>query len=303
MQSRVLVLVSTYNGERFLRQQLDSIIGQQGVEVSILVRDDGSSDTTIAILEEYAKQCHKFHYYQGSNAGPCMSFFDLLNHAEGFDYYAFGDQDDVWDSDKLSSAIAYLEKEPQDIPVMYCSNLKVVDENLNFCRTAHASSYDTNKRYSGLVDFFAVGCTEVFNQKAADLTRTHERKDCLMHDSWLFMICNFFGRVIYDNKAHINYRQHGHNVVGTNKDWLSKLNARIKRAADRSIQPRLKNAELILEEFENKLNKQDMGKIKKIVDYKKSVICWLKLLFDFSIRSNHVGSDLRYRLLIIFREI
>ena len=124
-----------------------------------------------------------------------------------------------------------------------------------------------------------------------------------MHDSWLFMICNFFGRVIYDNKAHINYRQHGHNVVGTNKDWLSKLNARIKRAADRSIQPRLKNAELILEEFENKLNKQDMGKIKKIVDYKKSVICWLKLLFDFSIRSNHVGSDLRYRLLIIFREI
>ena len=303
MQSKVLVLVSTYNGERFLRQQLDSIIGQQGVEVSILVRDDGSSDSTIQILDEYEKKYPNFQYYQGTNAGPCMSFFDLLKHAEGYDFYAFSDQDDVWDNDKLLSAIHHLEKEPKNIPVLYCSNLKVVDENQNFCRTAHAFSYDTNKKYSGLVDFFAVGCTEVFNQKAADFTKEHIRKDCLMHDSWLFMICNFFGRVIYDSTAHINYRQHGHNVVGTNMDWKSKLNARIKRAADRSIQPRLKNAEIILDEFGDMLDKKDLLKTKRIVDYKKSFMDWVKLLFDFEIRSNHLGSDFRYRILIFFKEI
>lgn len=303
MHNRVLVLVSTYNGEKYLNQQLDSILGQQGVEPSVLVRDDGSSDKTIQILEEYAKRYPGFQYYQGTNAGPCMSFFDLLKHAEGFDYYAFSDQDDVWDNDKLISAIHYIEKEPKSIPVLYCSNLKVVDEDLNFCRTAHSLSYNTKNRYAGLVDFFAVGCTEVFNQKAADFTKEHIRKDCLMHDSWLFMICNFFGRVIYDADAHINYRQHGHNVVGTNKDWKSKLNARIKRAADRSIQPRLKNAEVILDEFGDMLDKKDCLKIRKIADYKKSFIGWAKLLFDYSIRSNHIGSDIRYRMLLLIREI
>jgi glycosyltransferase involved in cell wall biosynthesis len=303
MQKRVLVLVSTYNGEKYLSEQLDSIINQQGVEVAVLVRDDGSSDATIQILDDYSHNYANFQYYQGVNAGPCMSFFDLLKHADGYDYYAFSDQDDVWDNDKLLSAILLLEKEPKNIPVLYCSNLKVVDENLIFCRIAHASSYNTKNRYAGLVDFYAVGCTEVFNQKAADLTKEHIRKDCLMHDSWIFMICNFFGRIIYDASAHINYRQHGHNVVGTNKDWKSKLNARIKRAADRSIQPRLKNAEVILDEFGDMLDKKDLLKIRKVADYKKSFIRWVKLLFDFAIRSNHIGSDLRYRMLLLIREI
>ena len=303
MQNRVLVLVSTYNGERYLNQQLDSILGQQGVDVSVLVRDDGSSDATLQLLDNYAKKSSNFQYYQGSNAGPCMSFFDLLKHADGFDYYAFSDQDDVWDADKLSCAVSFIEKEPKDIPVLYCSNLKVVDENLNFCRTAHTSSYNTKNRYAGLVDFFAVGCTEVFNQRAVDLTRDHIRRDCLMHDSWIFMICNFFGRVIYDTTAHINYRQHGHNVVGTNKDWKSKLNARIKRAVDRSVQPRLKNAQIIYDEFKGLLDKKDLRKIIKITEYKNSVIDWFKLFFDFSIRSNHFGSDIRYRFLLLLREI
>lgn len=303
MQKRVLVLVSTYNGEKYLSEQLDSIINQQGVDVSVLVRDDGSSDRTIQILDEYAIKYPNFQYYQGANAGPCMSFFDLLKHADGFDYYAFSDQDDVWDVDKLSCAVSFIENETQDIPVLYCSNLKVVDEQLNFCRTAHTASYKTKNRYAGLVDFFAVGCTEVFNQKTADLTRMHVRKDCLMHDSWLFMICNFLGKVIYDSSAHINYRQHGHNVVGTNKDWKSKLNARIKRAVDRSIQPRLKNAEILLDEFGDILEKKDLQKIRRIVDYKKNILSWVKLLFDSTIRSNHIGSDLRYRMLILFREI
>lgn len=303
MNRRILVLVSTYNGERYLSQQLDSILTQKDVNVSVLVRDDGSSDNTIQILEDYEKRNQNLHYYQGANVGPIMSFFDLLNQARGYDYYAFCDQDDVWDDDKLSSAVLFLNKEPDSIPVLYCSNLKVVDENLNFCRKAHRIKYDTSKKYSGLVDFFAVGCTEVFNQKALDMTNAHVRKDCLMHDSWIFMICNFFGKVIYDEDAHINYRQHGHNVVGTSKDRKSKIIARIRRAADRTVQPRLKNAQVIHDEFKDMFEKKDLQKVIKMSDYKKSFWGWMRLLFDFDIRSNQFRSDLRYRLLILFREI
>lgn len=303
MANRILVLVSTYNGEKFLSQQLDSILGQRGVEVFILVRDDGSKDGTMAILGNYSSRFPNVSFYQGDNVGPCMSFFDLLTHTEGYDYYAFCDQDDVWDSDKLSSAIEKLKNQDQDQPLLYCSNLKVVDEKLNFCRKAHQKCYHPKNRYAGLVDFYAVGCTEVFNQKAADMTKSHVRKDCLMHDSWIFMICNYFGCVVYDHEAHINYRQHGHNVVGTNKDSLSKLKARVERAADRSVQPRLKNAQILFDEFSKELSREDYRKISKMANYKENFFNWMNLLFDFGIRSNHWGSDIRYRSLLLLREI
>lgn len=303
MRSRVLVLVSTYNGERFLSEQLDSIINQQGVDVSILVRDDGSIDSTIQILHNYSLKNSSLSYYQGSNVGPCMSFFDLLTHADGYDYYAFCDQDDVWDKDKLSVAIHFLEHQPDNLPLLYCSNLNVVDENLTFCRKALTKANRSKNKYAGLVEFYAVGCTEVFNQTAADMAKAHIRKDCLMHDSWLFMICNFFGKVIYDDNAHINYRQHHSNVVGTNKDWFSRLLARIKRSVDRSVQPRLKNAQIMIDEFEGMLEEKDFRKIKKMACYKQSIISWIRLLFDFEIRSNYVSGDIRYRFLLLLREI
>ena len=303
MNNRVLVLVSTYNGERFLSQQLDSIINQQDVDVSILVRDDGSSDKTMQILEDYASKYQNLQYYQGTNVGPCMSFFDLLKHAEGYDYYAFCDQDDVWDDDKLICALRIIEEQHNNTPVLYCSNLNVVDENMHFYRKAHSCKYNPLNRYAGLIDFYAVGCTEVFNQPAADMVKAHIRNDCLMHDSWMFMICNFFGIVIYDNNAHINYRQHHNNVVGTNKDLYSRLKARIERVADRSVQPRLKNAIIILDEFEDSLSKKDLYMIQKVANYKDSFFNWFRLLFDYNIRSNHWVSDVRYRLLLLMREI
>ena len=117
------------------------------------------------------------------------------------------------------------------------------------------------------------------------------------------MICNFFGRVIYDHEAHINYRQHGHNVVGTNKDSFSKLKARVERAADRSVQPRLKNAEVLIDEFGKQLKQEDYRKISKMANYKKGFFSWMKLFFDYEIRSSHLGNDIRYRMLLLLREI
>lgn len=300
---KVLVLMSTYNGENYLKEQIESILTQEEVEVYLLVRDDGSTDKTMVILEDYSSRFSNISFYKGSNVGACMSFFDLLTHANGYDYYAFSDQDDVWDNNKLCRAIEKLKNQPNNLPVLYCSNLNVVDENLNFCRQAYNMLLNPHNRYTGLVDFYATGCTEVFNQVAADFTKAHIRRDCLMHDSWMFMICNFFGHVIYDEEAHIKYRQHRHNVVGASKDNYSRIKSRFFRVLDRTIQPRLRNAQLLADEFNNILDRRDLDKILKIANYKKNIFSWINLFFDFEIRSNILSSDIRYRLLLLLREI
>ena len=125
----VLVILSTYNGEKYLREQIESVLKQENVKISILVRDDGSTDNTCNILEEYEKK-GLLRWYTGKNLKPAKSFIDLIFHATNdFDYYAFCDQDDFWYFKKIYSAIEQMENNNDsiDIPkVCYC-NLEVVD--------------------------------------------------------------------------------------------------------------------------------------------------------------------------------
>ena len=107
---RVSVLMSTYNGEKYLHEQINSILGQQGVEIHLLIRDDGSSDGTVEICKEYAKKYNQITFYQGENLGVGKSFLDLLKHAPDADYYSFADQDDVWLEDKIIRAVTMIKK-------------------------------------------------------------------------------------------------------------------------------------------------------------------------------------------------
>ena len=92
---KVCVMMSTYNGERFLPEQLDSLLGQQGVETEIYIRDDGSADSTRDIIEKYMRKHANIHFTEGRNIGPGRSFWELLRYVSEYDYYAFCDQDDV----------------------------------------------------------------------------------------------------------------------------------------------------------------------------------------------------------------
>ena len=106
---KIIVLMSTYNGEKYLQVQLDSILSQENVDLELLVRDDGSTDSTKTILERYQSE-GKLTWYSGKNKKPAYSFFDLLGKCKDADYYAFADQDDFWHEDKLINAIKRLEK-------------------------------------------------------------------------------------------------------------------------------------------------------------------------------------------------
>ena len=120
----VNVLMSTYNGEKYLSQQIESIINQKGnFDLRLIIRDDGSTDSTPEILEKYAKKYPKIiSYYLEGNKGYNFAFFELLRFSPQADFYAFSDQDDVWIENKLDFAIKALQSANNNIPLLYsCS--------------------------------------------------------------------------------------------------------------------------------------------------------------------------------------
>lgn len=298
----ITVLLSTYNGERYMREQIDSVLNQTGVDVQILARDDGSSDKTMEILEEYAKNHTNFRYYSNKNLGPAKSFLDLVCHAPETEYYAFCDQDDYWDSDKLKVAVEMLQALPKDKPNLYYSNLRIVDENLTFFRNSHDTQLFNSNKYSALTENLCTGCTAVFNQTAKNMLSTHLPGDCTMHDTWIYILCKLLGNVVYDFEPHISYRQHGNNVVGANlkKSSLSIYKDRIRRIFKKDLQPRYLNAKNFYACFGDYLTQEDQQAVLKIVNYKNSFRDRMRLLFDKDLTASSFYGNLRFKLHVLW---
>lgn len=188
---KVAVLMSTYNGENYLKEQVDSLITQVGVDVSITVRDDGSSDKTIEMLDGWQRE-GVLTYYVGPNLKPGRSFMDLIMVAPQADYYAFCDQDDVWDSDKLVVAITRLEEMSEiNKPVIYFSRTRLVDRNLvpiSVRQRIHKPGLG-----AALMINPVTGCTEVFNSTLLSLLRRYKNENVYMHDGWSYRVCMAMG--------------------------------------------------------------------------------------------------------------
>lgn len=227
---RVQVLLSSFNGDKYIREQIDSILTQENVDVYLLVRDDGSKDNTVNILKEYSGNTEKVKFIEGENIGIKNSFFELLDMALlDMDYYAFSDQDDIWLPQKLYNAISLLENEKsRNIPMLYASNVIYADETL---MNREESPYRNRREPTfgnALLENICVGCTQVFNRKLFNLVRGHKPKCEILHDWWLYLSASSFGKVIYDQNAYILYRQHSHNAVGMQKCWRERWSRRVK---------------------------------------------------------------------------
>lgn len=224
----VQVLLSTYNGQKYLKEQVDSLLQQDYPEVSVLVRDDGSSDGTLCVLEDYWNlQC--VQVLRGENIGVTSSFFALLNlsspHAQ---YIAFSDQDDVWQGDKHSRAVNMLSPYGNSLPVMYCSRVTLVDESLNMLGYSEIPTRELTFA-NALVQNVATGCTIVINKAARDLLLKGIPKSALVHDWWIYLVIAAFGKVMYDEESRILYRQHESNAIGEATDVGTRWLRRIRR--------------------------------------------------------------------------
>ena len=215
----VCILMSTYNGEKYLEEQLESLVRQERVEMRILVRDDGSKDTTCDILNKWQEK-GLLTWYTDENKGPAQSFMDLIYKAPEADYYAFCDQDDVWLPDKLKVAIEKLEALPDiaTVPAMYFSTQMLVDADLN---ELGVNQIDYNFTFGeSLLRNPAGGCTTVLNRVLREELAAYHPDFVSMHDSWAYRVCLAIGgHAVYDPVPHILYRQHGHNVVGGKKSF------------------------------------------------------------------------------------
>lgn len=230
--SLVAVLMSTYNGEKYLREQLDSILSQQDVEVSLFIRDDGSRDGTVEILEEYVKGHRNIHLIKGENMGVGNSFMSVLKSAKReADYFAFADQDDIWMPLKLREAVLTLDG--KTVPCCYCSNQTLVDKTGAYMRDRHSDPIDTGYMQI-LCNNEVTGCTMVWNRQLQGLLMDERRfpsADVLkkrIHDVWVAMVASVVGELYYDQRSFIQYRQHENNVVGVRKssllrEWKKKL--------------------------------------------------------------------------------
>lgn len=226
----LIVLMSTYNGEKYLRQQLDSLLSQELLPNRILIRDDGSSDSTLDILKEYKNNNKIIDYYQESNKGPAKSFWELISNCDEYDYYALCDQDDFWFSDKLKVAVDALNKEDKNIPLLYCSRYTLTDKNLNPIETNISSLYNYTDFSHALLYQTAPGCTFVFNNEARKKIIEYDinKNYCMIHDSMIHKIVTMFGKMVLDESSHLYYRQHGDNAIGLTGNLFKTFVGRIK---------------------------------------------------------------------------
>jgi glycosyltransferase involved in cell wall biosynthesis len=231
---KILVLISTYNGEKFLNEQIDSVLSQVCVQVDLLIRDDNSTDASVRIIQEYMKHHSNISLIESTvNLGACKSFLNLLSNCSlDYDYYAFCDQDDVWMENKLYKAIEYMKGDNLGVAQLYCSAASVTNEELN---TIFVLNNDITKLdiYRSVADNRTVGCTTVFNRALIDIFRkTYHivNHEILMHDQWLYLLCSAFGEVYFDTNSYIYYRQHSTNVLGVNSE--ANLTNRIRKALD-----------------------------------------------------------------------
>lgn len=291
----VLVALATYNGEMYLREQLDSLLRQKGVQVQILVRDDGSKDGTTKILDEY-KARGLLDWYTGEHLNVQKGYLDLLRNAPETDYYAFCDQDDVWDEDKLLLAVTELDEMPADKPAMYYCGQRLVDENLQLL-SVHRIAADRSPHTNFLISNVA-GCTAVFNRCLVDAVNSASPGFILMHDSWLFKVClSLGGNYFADSAAHINYRQHGGNVAG--------LNGGIK-GKDRQVKRYLEVFEIqrqcqsLLDCYGDRMTPEYKILTEEICNYNQSIGKWWKLLCskEFDFKSMSLNSVVKLKILL-----
>ncbi len=216
--SIIKILLATYNGEKYITDQINSILNQIGVDVDIQVSDDGSKDKTIEIISENYPhiRINKNIPGTGSAAKNFLKMIDHLDFNEDFDYVAFCDQDDIWLSEKMKSAIDLLKKENAQL---YCSNLTKWEESNNSLSTLKKDF--PQKKYDYLFEGGSAGCTYVFTKDFAlnlqkFLKKVHNVNIKAFSHDWLVY---FFARVqrynvVIDSNSYIHYRIHDSNVHG-----------------------------------------------------------------------------------------
>ena len=222
----VAILMCSYNGERFLSEQLASIERQDHTNWRLFVSDDGSTDATLSLLKDFQARMggEKVTLLSGPQAGFASNFMSLTCRDDiSADFFAWSDQDDIWGTDKLSAALTWLHEVPADVPALYASRTTLVNEEgvMVGITPLYSRAFGFP---NALVQNIAAGNTMVFNRAARELLRSNAHLSIVAHDWWAYLLVTAAGGTFYfDEFPHLFYRQHEANSIGANTGLKSTI--------------------------------------------------------------------------------
>lgn len=225
--AKVAILMCSYNGETFLAEQLDSIERQMHRDWTLVISDDGSKDSSLAIFQQYCSRwgSHRLSVVSGPQKGFVANFLSLTCRTDiQADYFAWCDQDDIWNDEKLQVAVDWLQSQPSDVPALYCGRTQLVGDSggaIGFSPLFSLPPHFSN----ALVQSIAGGNTMVFNQAARKLIVEAGAEVVVpSHDWWAYQLVTGAGGIVhYDPEPRMQYRQHDENLIGSNSSWAARL--------------------------------------------------------------------------------
>lgn len=303
MKNSICILMSTYNGERFLKEQIESILNQEDVSINLIIRDDGSTDQTKKILKDYSLKYDNIIFLDERNIGCKQSFYNVAKFGfekfQNCDFFAFADQDDYWKPQKLINGIKSLRKcKDSNIPLLYFTPPTIVDCELN--------EIDRKWRTDNLLTFEeacliqpCAGCSMVFNRKALELYLRGNIEDMNLHDSWIYIsVLACGGKVIEDPESYLLYRQHGNNVVGGNQSKFHTWKRRYKNFSSKQLgrSTRVRN---VLKTYGDIMPEANIKSATLIANYRKNFKTKLALLFSKKFRTRRMTANRLFYIAVL----
>ena len=297
---KIQILLSTYNGERFLREQLDSYLNLDNYgDVKVLIRDDGSTDSTLDILSEYERK-YGFEVIRGQNIGLNASMYSLIAARDKeCEYFSFSDQDDVWLKDKISRAVTALEDADATKPTLYASCSNLTDENLKI--TGHTLIPKKKLSfYNAMVQNVCPGHSEVCNSLLMDILDRSFSEKIIIFDYWVYLIASAFGNVIFDSTPTTLYRQHGSNAIGCDHSKIRVLKTRIKRVKTRQSVKNAIQLKSLYDIHKDRIPEQYKNEIESFFSSQKGLFPRLKYLSRSKVYRQTAIETLIFRFMYLF---
>ena len=270
-QAKIEVLMSTYNGESYLREQLDSILSQKGdFHLKVSIRDDGSTDGTKEILETYTTTSNVRITY-GRNMGVNASMMHLILASErDFDFFAFSDQDDFWHSDRITKAITTLQEFPPSTPLLWSCMEELTNEHLEpYARMP--SPKLLGNFYNAFLQNKTPGHTQVFNAALRNIFETFPAEKMHVYDWILYLIACEFGQVCFCKDVCGLYRQHGNNVIGYDTEGFTLLLRRLRSLKEGEFEKTVSQLQYYVDFFEDALKKEHKEEIKLFLSMRRNI--------------------------------
>ena len=298
MKTRVQILLSTYNGEKYLEEQLDSILNQKGdFSLKILVRDDGSKDGTLEILEKYSKKI-EMQIIRGENIGVNKSLKELfMNCDTDCDYFSISDQDDVWLETKIQTAIESLSKNKSKLK-MFASRSLVTDINMNVIGKTQDPE-DRVSYYNAMVQNVCPGHTQVFNKDVLLKLKQNYSENIFVIDWWIYLMVSSMGEITFDRRCFVKHRQHGLNSAGYELNFWKKLKKRISFLNKYKKSPVSEQLKSFFEIYKDQMKKEYRIETENFFNSQRNVLVRIKYILFSKVFRYGRFENLIFKLLYV----